>query len=211
MQAIAKALGTTRGFVLAAFVAALVPRLTLALIWPQRSGDTKVYLTVARNILENACVSLSDPASGACLPHWGGNQLPGYPAFVALVWKLFGESDIAIVIAQSVIGAAAVAYAGYALLRFLGDARRAVWGVALLAFSPLCVPWTRWILTDGLSIAATLWVFSELVLSIARRQLRILAVALSAITALFLRYDNIVLIVPIALVGVALHGFTQAS
>ena len=75
-------------FALGVFAAASIPRLLLVQFFPWFEGDGTVYVAVARNILENACVSMSDPQSAACVPHWGGNQPPGYPAFIAVAWKL---------------------------------------------------------------------------------------------------------------------------
>ena len=59
-------------------------------------GDTRIYKIVAQNLYLNFCLSLSNPEIGECLPHWGGNQPPGYSSFLALVYK-FGFSEKSVV------------------------------------------------------------------------------------------------------------------
>jgi|GEM_PF-5200747 len=51
---------------------------------PGYGGDSTRYVTVARNILFNGCVSTAAPETALCTPHWGGNQFPGYPLLIAL-------------------------------------------------------------------------------------------------------------------------------
>ncbi|MBT5399653.1 hypothetical protein HOL24_03820, partial [bacterium] len=62
---------------------AIFTRLIFVFFFPDGGGDWDIYSTVAENILNGCGVSLSNPESGECVPHFGGNQLPGFPAFVA--------------------------------------------------------------------------------------------------------------------------------
>ena len=95
---------------------AATPQIFMALALPSHGGDwTDSYLPVAMNIIRNGCVSVSDPMTALCLPSWGGNQLPGYPAFVAAIWSVFPGSIPALLIAQIATYAASVVYLSRAI------------------------------------------------------------------------------------------------
>lgn len=194
---------------IAVALAALVPRLFFSFVYPEVIGDGQVYLTVARNILDNACVSQSDPATGACIPHWGGNQLPGYPAFVAVsIWLggwMFGDV-VATGVAQSLVAALAAIRLAYALTKYLSAARVMMVAGLVLGLSPVHVAWSRLIMTESLAVSLTVWLFSELLLSHAQGRLRVLPIAVVLIVSTFVRYDGFLLAVPVALVGFRLHN-----
>ena len=61
---------------------AIIPRILFLFFAPERAADSNIYETVAENILSGCGVSLSPVGSGECVPHFGGNQGPGYPAFI---------------------------------------------------------------------------------------------------------------------------------
>jgi hypothetical protein len=192
------------------FLTALLPRLAIALAAPGTGGDTEVYRAVAGNILRNFCVSLSDPAGGLCELHWGGNQLPGFPAFMALVHGVSGGSDTAILVAQSVLVALAAAYLAVSLREYLGSTRRAVPPAFLVALSPLGIPSTRFFLTEGLTLAITIWLFAELIRSLAERRLRIVPLGVAFTLAVFVRYDSALLAFPVALAAFVIHPPLEA-
>lgn len=195
---------------MAVAAAALVPRIALVTVFPGGGGDTEVYQAVALNILRNGCVSLSDPASGACLPHWGGNQLPGYPLFLAVTWWLFGHSLTAAGVVQSVLSAAAVCRLVWAVGRLRGELISALLVGLIIALSPLLLPWSRMALTECLSFAAIIWVFAELIASLAAGRLRIWSLGLATAAAIFVRYDNAFLCLAIAICAFHLHAPRQA-
>jgi len=185
------------GMVLVA-LAAVVPRAYLAIAHMSAVGDGNVYKRVAQNILENGCISLSDPITARCVAHWGGNQLPGYPAFIAGVWALFSTSDTVVGVASGVVTALAILRAMYAI-RALDQPPAAVLLVGLLlALSPAHVGWSSLILTEALAVAATIWVMAEIALCLAAERLRVLPLALSLVCAIFIRYDSLVLGIPVA-------------
>jgi hypothetical protein len=176
-------------------------------IWaPARSPDSESYMTIGNNIFLNGCVSLSDPVAGICVPTWGGNHLPGYPAFLAM----FGGIDFAILTAQNIIYAAACFY----FISVLWDLWRkpaVVFSVGLiLALSPLQIGWGRFILPDLLAHSVFIWILAELALSIRDGQLRWFSIGIASACAIFLRYDGILLAIPIAITGFWLHGFKVA-
>ncbi len=191
-------------------LAALLPRLSLAVFAPAGAGDWGTYSVVANNVLLNQCVSLSDPASAACLPHWGGNQLPGYPWFMALVWSVFPRGLGSIVIAQAALTTLSTVYLARHAAPLFPNRRWALTAGLLLALSPLVVPLTRVGLPDALAVAATQWVLAELVRSHCEARLRVGPLAMALIAAVFLRYDSVFLALPIALTGIAVHGLTEA-
>ena len=193
------------------FALAVVVRLAFVVAAPGRGGDTEGYLRTAENILTNFCVSWSDPATGVCLPHWGGNQLPGYPAFIAFTAWIAGLSPIAIGVAQALVAALALGRLTQAVWVYTRSSRATVAVGLVLALSPLQVAWPRMLITETIAIAATTWVLAELILSLSEGRLRVLPLAIGGAAALFIRYDSVLLAVPIALCAVRLHGLLGAS
>ena len=73
------------------FFLSFLSRLIFVIFFPETGGDSEIFITVAKNILRGCGVSLSDPASNECIPHFGGNHGPGYDIFMASVWYLFDQ------------------------------------------------------------------------------------------------------------------------
>lgn len=192
--------------------AALValPRIVMVFLAPSFGGDGVTYSTTATNILQHGCVSLSDPASGLCAPHWGGNQLPGYPAFVALARSLTGGWPLAPLLGQALLAAAAAAY----LIRNLGLAGASrgmqIAVTLVLAFSPTLVGWPRMMLTEGLATALSLWMLAALVGSFTDRKLRIVELGSVLLAGCFVRYNFVLFFIPIFVTAVQLHGTRRA-
>ena len=191
---------------LAAIMAvALAARAPLAVLLPVLTPDGVASQTVAANILLNGCISLSDPAGAACVPHWGGNHPPGYPGFLALTWAIFGQTDTPALILQSAIFALAVGWLVRATVIFT-DSRAAALAVGLIAaLSPVQLAWARFVLPETLSLAVALWVLAEIMLSLHEQRLRWASLGLGLAAAVFLRYDGILLSVPVAACGFMIH------
>ena len=64
------------------FFVILFPRIGFIFLFPETGGDYEIYTTVAKNILKGCGVSLSNPLTNDCVPHFGGNHGPGYPFFI---------------------------------------------------------------------------------------------------------------------------------
>ena len=190
--------------VLAVIGASLLSRSLIGLAAPGAGGDWATYRVVAENILYNGCVSFSPVASGVCLPHWGGNQLPGFPTFIALTWSISPSGLVPVILFQSGVFAAAAGYLTYRLLSVTPVLVAAGAGL-LIALSPLTVPWGRFASTETLSLAATIWVIAELVASFRIGRLRVPWIGIALAIAIFLRYDSILLSIPIAVAGFTLH------
>ena len=189
--------------------AALVPRLILILLYPEAQGDAEIYLRVAHNILDNGCVSLSVPDSGDCAPHWGGNQLPGYPAFIAAaIWVASTISDerIAIGIAQSLVTAAAIARMAHVVGRMSKNYQVALVVGLVLALSPAHIAWSRLALTECLATATAIWFFAEIIASLNEGRLRVLSLSVTVGCAVLLRYDMILLMLPLIVAAIWLQG-----
>jgi len=141
------------------FGVALIARVVYVLSTnPFLSPDSGTYQTVASNIYRNFCVSRSDPEGAACLPSWGGNQLPGYPAIIAFAWFLGGKSVQSILILQSVLASFATARLAFAVFAFRKRFDMALAVGLLLSLSPLEFGFSRSELTETVAIATTEWV-----------------------------------------------------
>jgi hypothetical protein len=180
----------------------------------QIGGDSYVYLKVAENIFLHGCVSLSDPASGACVPHWGGNQLPGYPAFISGIWMIFGKSILPVLFSQVAIVALASGYLCKVLSRTLNGIFQNSVFLLLVAFllgaSPSLIGWSRAVLTETLSIALALWLLAELIASLQERNLRFIRIGIVLTLGVFVRYDFMMFSIPVAAVGFYLHSPSAA-
>jgi hypothetical protein len=155
---------------------------------------------VAANILRGCGVSLSDPTTAACVPSFGGNGLPGYPTFIAATWVLIGRSETAILLAQGVLAALAIARLSYAT-RIMSGSALVAWCIGvILALSPWDTFWARLRLSETLAIAAATWLLAELCLSIATRRVRTFSIAAPFVAGLFLRLDFVAFAAPVAVV-----------
>jgi len=194
----------------AVFVCAFVPRAVLSVLEPAATGDWEIYRTVALNILENGCVSLSDPTGGACVPHWGGNHLPGFPAFVALVWALTETAWQPVALVHSAIFSLAVVYLFLSLRRAGFSISTALPCALVVALSPLTVPWARFTLSETLALSVVIWISADLIRSLAEQRLRLMPLAIAMAVGLFIRYDLVLLALPIAVTGFLIHPFWRA-
>jgi hypothetical protein len=199
---------------LAAGALVMVISIAYAAVEPGFGGDSTRYLLVARNILFNGCVSISEPQSGACIAHWGGNQFPGYPAFLAAAGFLAGleaganPADFAMpgIILQSAMAGLAAARLGWAAERFTTSPRTGFICALIVGFSPFHFAWSRWLLTEMVSTAIAIWVLAELLLSLRDGRLRVVPLALALTAGFFLRFDSIALCAAVVPVAFAIHS-----
>ena len=189
------------------FFIIFLPRLTFIILFPETGGDYEIYTTVAKNILNGCGVSLSDPMTDDCIPHFGGNHGPCYPFFLSAVWPIFNNSDYAVRIFQSIIYSGSCIWLLYSIYILTNNKKIILYLLFILALSPLLVAWPRYIQTETLSIAATIYLLSELLLSISKNKIRIISIALALIFATWIRLDNIFLTIPVAFTSIYIHGF----
>ena len=190
------------------FVLALFGRLAFAWLQPTASGDWALYGNVAENIARGCGVAVFAPQG--CVPHFGGNGLPLFPALAGALWWLFGQPEVAPRIARSIAGAVTTTYLTYAVARF-ARCRRIALAVGLLqALSPVQAVWAGAMLTEALALASTQWVLAELLLGHAQGRVRILPVGLAMTFAIWVRLDGVLLAVPVALSAFLLERPTRA-
>ena len=148
---------------------------------------------------------MSEINGNECVPHFGGNQGPGYPAFIAVIWALSGHSDLAVRLVQASFCIASILYIVDAIYRYTASAKQAMIVGLVLALSPLHLAWPRFFFTETLALAATLWLFAELIKSLQLSNLRIFPIGIALIVATFIRLDAVLLLVPVAATGFIIH------
>ena len=184
---------------------ASVSRVFFIFAFPEYGGDSRVYTLIANNILNGCGVSMSQLGSDICVPHFGGNQGPGYPAFIALIWLFSGHSDLAVRLVQATLYIMSIVYVVNSIYYYTSSLKKALIVGLVLAISPLHVAWPRFIFTETLATAGTLWVFGELIMSLHNRKLRILPIGIGLICVTFIRLDAILLVLPVAITAFIIH------
>ena len=109
-------------------------------------------------------MSLSNPLTNDCVPHFGGNHGPGYPFFISMVWSIFNYSDNAVRIIQSIVYSGVGIYLLHSTYVLTKNKKIILYLLFILALSPLLVAWPRYVQTETLSIAAAIYLLSELIL-----------------------------------------------
>jgi len=95
------------------FAAALATRLFFVMYGQGYNGDSPQYRAIARHIVEHGTFAIVDGSPTVFRP-------PGYPFFMAVVYAFFGTSDLTVLLAQAIVGAAACALLYRLLLRLVG-------------------------------------------------------------------------------------------
>jgi 4-amino-4-deoxy-L-arabinose transferase-like glycosyltransferase len=129
-----------------ALLSGAVLRWFFILAYPEYDGDTGVYGAIAKNILLHRAYALDNPF------HLTLIRLPGYPLFLALIFKIFGMEcyDVVRHIQGAVDLGSCLLIAG-----FVGDqvSRRAAhWALWLAALCPFTANYTAVPLTETNSI-----------------------------------------------------------
>ena len=188
------------------FFIIIFPRILFILFYPELGGDSEIYITVAENILNGCGVSLSNPLTKECIAHFGGNHGPGYPLFISLVWATFNHSDLAIRIVQSIIYSISCLWLIRSIYILTNNKKPMIIIGLILAFSPLLIAWPRYLQTETLSLAATIYLIAEIVTSLSLKKIRIISISVALIFATWIRLDNIFLTVPVAVTVIYIHG-----
>ena len=165
------------------FFIIILPRILFILFFPEYGGDYEIYTTVAKNILNGCGVSLSDPLSEQCIPHFGGNHGPGYPLFISIGWLIFNNSDTAIRIMQSIIFSISCLWLLKSIYMLTKNKNTMIIIGLIIAFSPLLMAWPRYLQTETLSLAATIYLIAEIIISLSIKRIRIIPIGLALIFA----------------------------
>jgi hypothetical protein len=118
--------------------AALLVGLALRLFFVARfspySGDTKFYEELAHNWLDHGTYGLF--FHGQLIPV--DMRMPGYPAFLAAIYAVFGRADTAIMVVQAVVDLTTCILAALIAARLAPAPKRALAATAVLWMSALC-------------------------------------------------------------------------
>jgi hypothetical protein len=189
-------------------LAAILVRLCFVLIAPNQGG---IFSVVAENILNGCGVSVSTPGSGECVLVSTANQGPGYPTFIAFFWWVGGHSDFFVLLVQTLINVATIIYLVDAVRSYTSSNKIAFIIGGVLSLSPLQIAWPRQMYTETLAISGAMWVFAEILKSIHQSNLRVLPISIALILTTFIRYDGILLSVPVAVAGLIIHPPVEAT
>lgn len=144
-----------RRFELLAAALGVLMRLLFVVRFPLVSGDSFVYADLARNLLHQHVLGLTE--NGVAVPTL--IRLPGYPAFVAGIFALAGDNAFrAVMLAQLVVDMlSCVAIAALAAELVSGERRERVWRAAFLlaCVCPFTANYVALPLTETLAIATT--------------------------------------------------------
>lgn len=190
-------------------IVAALSRFFLIFFYQEEAGDTSTYELLAKNILRGCGLSFSDPSSNECILTSGG-YFPGYPAFIALNWILFGQSNLPILLSQLTIYLITLYWLLIALKKLFKNTKTVFLTGMLLALSPLQCGWFRFIITEPLAIAAATWFFAELINSISEKKLRIYHLSLALSFSVFIRPDTILMSVGVCLVAFYIYNFKES-
>ncbi|MGH9774139.1 MAG: ArnT family glycosyltransferase [Candidatus Acidiferrales bacterium] len=147
--------------VLCAATAGLALRLFFVFKYPfTETGDARIYTQLARNWLDHGVYGVQ--VYGKLLPV--DERMPGYPAFLAVIFSIFGRSDLAVMAAQAVIElAACFVVAAIAARLAPQEKRERAWlaGLWLAALCPFTANYAAVILAEAPTVfltAVALWV-----------------------------------------------------
>lgn len=129
-------------------LAALALRLLFFFRFPHITGDSLIYGDIAKNWLDQGIFGLTH-AEGV-RPTW--IRLPGYPAFLALSFKLFGSEHYNAVLLQQIAIDIAGCFVIADLARRTVSPRAAKWAFAIAALCPFTANYTVAPLAETLSI-----------------------------------------------------------
>ena len=144
---------------LIALALGILLRLFFLLKYPATSGDTVLYEELATNWLKHATYGMS--VNGALLPV--DVRMPGYPAFLALVYAISGHTGewarVWVMLTQAAVdllGCLFVAWLAAMLLMLADDTARVLpvlkAGLWLAALCPFTANYTAVLLTESLAI-----------------------------------------------------------
>jgi len=129
-----------------------------------QSPDSAEYVAFARGLARQGRYLPLDPA-GQPLPYANTWRTPGYPAFLAIVIRLFGDDALSLLLAQQLLAAATIPLA-YALIRRFASRRWTILATAAWALDPFRLYYSQWLLAETLFIfvlliAACAWVHPD--------------------------------------------------
>ncbi len=138
-------------FFLLAALAGLGLRLFFVLFFPGVVNDSRLYANIATNWLQHGIYGVTD--SGHIVPTL--SRLPGYPAFLALIFAIFGRDNFRAVLLVQVLFDLGTCFLIADLSRRLLSKRAAKAAFALAAVCPFLANYAAAVLTETLEIFFT--------------------------------------------------------
>lgn len=138
-------------FFLGASLAGLALRLLFVLRFPAVVDDSRLYANVAENWLKHGVYGVTN--SGVIMPTL--SRLPGYPAFLAVIFTLFGTDNFRAVLLVQVVFDLATCLLIADLARRLFSARAGQAAFLLAALCPFLANYAAAALTETLEIFFT--------------------------------------------------------
>jgi 4-amino-4-deoxy-L-arabinose transferase-like glycosyltransferase len=136
--------------------AGLALRLLFVVLYPHVTDDSRVYANIANNWLTYGTYAITD--SGQIVPTY--IRLPGYPAFLALVFAVFGRDNFrAVLLLQVLIDIGTCFVIAGLARRILGDRSGRI-AFLLTALCPFLANYAAAALTETLEIFFTAVAFS---------------------------------------------------
>jgi 4-amino-4-deoxy-L-arabinose transferase-like glycosyltransferase len=142
-------------FFLLASLAALGLRLLFVLRFPGVVDDSRLYANIAENWLQHGIYGVTD--SGVIMPTL--SRLPGYPAFIAVIFAIFGIDNFRAVLLVQVIFDLCTCFLIADLARRLFSARVAQAAFLLAGLCPFLANYAASALTETLEIFFTTLAF----------------------------------------------------
>jgi 4-amino-4-deoxy-L-arabinose transferase-like glycosyltransferase len=138
-------------FFLAASLAALALRLVFVLHFPAVVDDSRPYADIAENWLQHGVYGITD--SGQVMPTV--SRLPGYPAFLAAIFALFGWSNFRAVLLIQVLFDLGTCFLAADLARRMFSEHAAKAAFLFAALCPFLANYSAAALTETLEIFFT--------------------------------------------------------
>jgi Dolichyl-phosphate-mannose-protein mannosyltransferase len=138
-------------FFLAASLAALALRLVFVLHFPAVVDDSRLYADIAENWLGHGVYGITD--SGQVIPTL--SRLPGYPAFLAAIFAIFGWSNFRAVLLIQVLFDLGTCFLIADLARRMFSEHMAKTAFLLAALCPFLANYAAAVLTETLEIFFT--------------------------------------------------------
>ena len=127
------------------FVIALIVRLSFVLFFPPLyAADTGQFDDIALNLTKSNGFSLSSGISTAARP-------PAYPLFLAGIYSLFGQSHLAVKLAQAILGAISCIII-YLIGKEVFNRKIGLWSGTAMALYPPLISTAGFILSEELAI-----------------------------------------------------------
>jgi len=136
---------------LATSLAALALRLAFVLHFPGVVDDSRLYADIAMNWLQHGIYGVTD--SGQVVPTY--SRLPGYPAFLAAVFAIFGWSNFRAVLLIQVLFDLGTCFLLADISRRMFSERAAKAAFVLAALCPFLANYAAAALTETLEIFFT--------------------------------------------------------